>query len=255
MINKKLEQLGLSDKEAKTYLAILELGEASIQDIANKAGINRVTCHVAVEALKEQGLLNEITKGKKRKIIAEMPDKLLEHIIDRRTEYDRRASELEKLLPELQSIYNYSDVKPKIRFYEGIEGLKEIYQDTLAEGVQEILAFTAYNKAEKELSNWLDKWYIPERIKRNVHAQVIAPVSDFAKKYKSADKKHKRETILIPASQFPISIEINIYGNKVAIMSFTKKEMMGVIIESKEVAHTFKLIYKLAWSGAEQLKK
>ncbi len=254
MLYQELKQIGLTENQAKVYLAALELGEASVLDIAKKSGVNRVTCYQALEKLAEEGLVREFKVKGKTRFAAEMPKKLLENLLDRRINTERQIVTIEKILPELESIYNYSEVKPKIRFYQGLEGLKTVYNDTLTEG-KEILAFTAYHKADKELARWLDKYYIPERVKRGIFAKVIAPTSDFAKKYQQADKKHKRETLLIPVSKFPLSIEINIYGHKVAIISFVKKEMMAVVIESKEVASTFRLIFQLAWQGAEKFGK
>ncbi len=251
MLFQELQNIGLTDKQAKVYLAALELGEASVLEIAKKSGVNRATCYQAIEKLKNEGLVKEIKKNGKIKIVAEMPKKLLEILMDKRIKTERQIITLKKILPELESLYNYSETKPKIRFFEGLDGLKEIYQDTLKGRHKEILAFTAYHRADKELARWLDKYYIPERIKRNILARVIAPVSGFAQKYKQEDKKHKRQTLLIPAGKFPLSIEINIYGHKVAIISFVKQEMVGVVMESKEVANTFRLIFQLAWRGAE----
>ncbi len=250
----KLKNLGLNDKEARVYLAALELGEASVQEIAQKSGVKRVTAHVAIEKLKIEGLLYEEKKGKRRRIIAEMPEKLIEILLNKKNKIEVQMAEFRKLLPELDSIYNYSEIKPKIRFFSDLDGLKQIYQDTLAVG-EEILAFTAYHKADKKLAEWLDKVYIPARIKKNIKARVIAPSSEFARGHIELDKKQKRETLLVPRNKFPFSIEVNIYGPKVAIISFTQKELMGVVITSQEVSNTFKLIFKLAWQAALEYKK
>lgn len=59
----KLKNLGLNEKEARVYLAALELGEASVQEIAQKSGVKRVTAHVAIEKLKTEGLLYEEKKA------------------------------------------------------------------------------------------------------------------------------------------------------------------------------------------------
>lgn len=251
MIHKKLEKLGLSNNEAKAYLAALELGEASVQTIAEKAGLNRVTTHVTLERLVEEGLIKETKKGKRRQIVAEMPSKLVDNIIDKKHNLERQADELTKLLPELESIYNYSEVKPKVKFYEGAEGIQHIYEDTLVGDHKHIFAFVSYQAADKHLAKWLNEYYLKERVKRKIFAEVISSGSLESKQKKANDSKELRTTVLLPAKEFPLSIEVNIYGHKVAIMSFKKKEMMGLIIESSEVANTFKLIFKLAWQSAK----
>lgn len=251
MISEKLEKLGLSTTEAKTYLACLELGEASIQQIAKKAELNRITTHVTVEKLVADGLVKEIKKGKRRIIIAEIPERLIDNMLDKKISLERQVNTLNTLLPELKSIYNYSETKPRIRFFEGLEGLKIVYNDTLTGTHKQIQAFTAYQAVDKTLNKWLNNNYVPARVKKGIHAQVIAPTSNLAKEKGRTDKQQNRKTILVSSKEYPFSIEVMIYGNKVAIISFRSKELMGVIIESQEVAKTFFLIFKLAWQTAK----
>ena len=57
-----LQQIGLTEKEAKVYLAALELGEKAVQVIAQKAGVNRATTYFILESLIEKGLQRAINK-------------------------------------------------------------------------------------------------------------------------------------------------------------------------------------------------
>ncbi len=63
MYEKELQNLGLTEKEARTYLASLELGPETAQNIAKKTGINRATTYVQIESLKKRGLMSEFEKG------------------------------------------------------------------------------------------------------------------------------------------------------------------------------------------------
>ena len=72
----RLLELGLTDKEAGVYLAMLELGPASVQEIARKSGVNRSTSYLTIEALKERGLASSSTRGKKMLFTAESPSRL-----------------------------------------------------------------------------------------------------------------------------------------------------------------------------------
>ncbi|MCF7835696.1 MAG: helix-turn-helix domain-containing protein [Candidatus Marinimicrobia bacterium] len=73
----KLKQLGLSEKEAKVYLASLELGEATVQEIAKQAGVNRPTTYVQIEKLTKMGLMSSVEKEGKKYFNAEEPNQLL----------------------------------------------------------------------------------------------------------------------------------------------------------------------------------
>ena len=65
-LKKELEHLGLSDKEARVYLAALEMGPSPVQDISHKAHVNRATTYVMIESLAARGLMSTFQKGKKR---------------------------------------------------------------------------------------------------------------------------------------------------------------------------------------------
>lgn len=68
-----LIKLGLSEKEAKVYLAALELAQDSAQNIAKKAGVNRPTTYVILEKLMKLGLANTLEENKKTLFVAESP--------------------------------------------------------------------------------------------------------------------------------------------------------------------------------------
>ena len=128
---KDLEQFGLSDKEAKVYLACLELGPSTAAQIAQKADVNRATTYVAIESLTKQGLLSSHEKDSKTFFSAEDPAMLKRLLDQQREEVKNKLSSLEELLPGLEQIYNYSGEKPKVRFFEGVEGVKRVMDDTL----------------------------------------------------------------------------------------------------------------------------
>lgn len=73
MYEKELQNLGLSEKEAKVYTTSLELGPDTVQNIAKESGINRATTYVQIGTLKEKGLISEFEKGKKTYFVAESP--------------------------------------------------------------------------------------------------------------------------------------------------------------------------------------
>ncbi|HPA25249.1 MAG TPA: helix-turn-helix domain-containing protein [bacterium] len=249
MLQEKIKQLGLSDKEAKVYLAALELGGESVQNIAKKSGVHRATTYQCLEKLAESGLVTTEKIGKKIFFSGQYPHQLLTNILDKQNELKKKEVEIFNLLPELNAIFNYAKNKPRVRFFEGAEELKKVYEDTLYNN-QEILAFLSVVKPDRDFLKWLYEYYSPERSRRNIKAKVIAPKEKGVEKYTSLDKNLNRQTKLIDPQKYPFSIEIDIYGNnKVAFMSYTTKEMFGVIIESKEVYNTMKFVFQLVWNN------
>jgi len=243
-LQEQLQTLGLNQKQASIYLASLELGLTTVQNIAKKAQLKRSTVYEILEDLIKQNLITVIPKGKKRYFLAAEPAHLTELI-------SQKQETLANILPELEALSKVSPVKPKIRFYEGEEGIKVVYADTLKEG-KEILAFTAVGVGYKSpVIDYLTKQYVQQRATKKIQAKVIAPDSPLAKEYQKRDSHESRQTKLIPEKDYPFSIEINIYGNKVALISYKPNELMAVIIESKEIAKTMGLIHKFFWKNVK----
>ena len=77
------------------------------------------------------------------------------------------------------------------------------------------------------------------------------PSDEYIKEHVKANKEELRESILLPEKEFPISNEINIYQNKVAILSFGD-EKIGIIIESQQIADTQRAIFNLLWKSLKK---
>lgn len=123
-LQKELQKFNLSENEAKLYIALLELGETSIQRISKKSKISRTTTYSIIESLQKKGLIISTKRQKRTFYYAENPKKL-ELILE------EKLNSLKNLIPSILSISNLIDRKPKIKFFEGEEGIKNIYRDTL----------------------------------------------------------------------------------------------------------------------------
>jgi sugar-specific transcriptional regulator TrmB len=241
MLNKELEKFGLNKKEARIYLASLELGETTIQRIAKKSGVKRTTVYDIINSLKDKGLISELTKNKKTFYYAEDPRKL-------KTIMEEKNNILEKIMPELLSITNLIDKKPKIKFFEGENGIKAIYKDTLNYPNQELLGWGSEDAVTSFDKKFLFDYYLPKRVEKKIWVRGIAPESKWTKEFQKSDQKYLRKTKLIPSNKFPFEIEINLYGkNKIGIMSF--KEGFGLIIESQKIFTTLKSIFEMNWNS------
>ena len=131
MIEKDIQSLGLNEKEAKVYLASLELGQATVQKISMKAGIKRPTTYFIIENLMERGLMSSYYQGKKQLFMAERPERILDLIAKERKELELREEQFKRLLPELQSINNRNKDKPVVKYYEGKDGILTMVSEHL----------------------------------------------------------------------------------------------------------------------------
>ncbi len=240
-----LANLGLSKVESKLYLAALELGKSLPKHLAEKANIKRPTLYEFLPRLLEQGLLTETVIGKRRYLVAEDPQVFL----------DKKQSELEqieKLVPQLRALLATSSNKPKIIFYEGVEGLKKIYLDNLRER-QPTLELVGIEKIHPEVEKYINDYYIPLRVKRRIALKMlISGSARFGIWNLKSDPALIREVKTISKELFPVPLDCNSYGDSVSFAVFRKdSEPVAVIIRSKEIASSLKSMYEFMWEHAE----
>jgi sugar-specific transcriptional regulator TrmB len=241
-----LESIGLDVKEAQLYLVGLSLGSAPASEYAKRSRLNRITSYNALEEMVQKGVFTMERKMRAKWYAPVAPEYLS-------IEARKNAESLERVLPELRSLQGAKHRSPHVRFFEGWEGVQNVYKDTLtASG--ELLNF-ANSAVVRQYWPDYDEEYVEERVKRGIHLRGIAPDDAAGKKVHGEDKSHLREIRLVPAKEFDFQNEINIYDHKVAICSFDSglqgnADMFGVIIESKEVAETQRQIFEMAWRYA-----
>ncbi|MCX6745637.1 MAG: hypothetical protein NTX00_01300 [Candidatus Parcubacteria bacterium] len=127
MINyQELKKLGLSDKESKLYLTSLQRGPETAPTLAKLSDIVRPTAYVIIDALVKKGLMSSTAKGKKTYYAAEAPEHLLSLVRLQKREIEETERELTKLIPQLEALANIKGAKPKVRVFEGKEGLNSI---------------------------------------------------------------------------------------------------------------------------------
>jgi len=243
-----LAYFGLKKNEISVYLAILGLGRGTVSEISRKAGINRTTGYHLLDCLVSKELVRISGKEPKQEYVAESPDNILKIPIKRLEAAKEDTEKAEELVPQLHSIHKVGN-RPQIKFYEGIEGMKRVYEDTLT-STEEIRAYGNYDENYAVLKDYLLE-YMRRRAEKKIHVRAIAPDTRFARERKANDTKEDREIALVSPERFSISPEIDVYDNKVVISSWEEK--LGIIIESREIADAMKQIFELAWDRAKQM--
>ena len=246
MLERDLIEIGLNEKEAKVYLASLELGQSTVQDISKKAGVNRATTYFVIEALMKSGLMSSFHKGKKQYFVAADPDRLVEVLEQEKTSIDKKEENLKKLLPQLQTINNKQKNRPVVKYYEGKEGLLTMIEEftkAAQNTVNMAYSVDAINSvfSERERQRARDK-----RIIKGVKTKVIYTFKNGILQNTPDGNRRK-----IPFDKFPFTCDFAVYDNKVRIASLGNR-LVGIVIEDKEIAESFKAILNLAWEAAEK---
>ncbi len=236
------EIAGFSDKKAKIYLALLELGEAGVADIAIKTSLKRTTVYSILPELHSEGLISVSKKSGKKKFFIEDPRYLT-------VSMEEKAKMIQPVIAELQVLHNISPYKPKVTIYEGLGGMKDIYREVIKNISKGdiILSYIGTSDFEKVFPKEISDYYIGERIKKSAINRIITIDSSMAKKWQKSARQDLREIKIISDPQYHFSGDMKVFGNKVAFLSY-KENFMGVLIESKEISNLNRSWFEKLWS-------
>ncbi len=241
-----LKKIGFSDKTAKVYLGLLQLGPSSVRELAQVVGFNRGTTYDALKWLEEQDIVSFYKKESKQHFVAEPPEKLFTLVRRREEELARVDKELEKTIPELEALYHSGEGRPVAR-YVGTEELHEILEDVLAVCEQSEEKMYRIYSAEglrpylyEHFSTFSDV-----RIGKGIAVRVIA-VGEGGELRGLDERKWLPVTDDITSEPTYIMI----YPGKTAYISFNiKNEPVGVVIENQGISATQKRIFDELWKN------
>ena len=236
-LEKSLEYLGLEEKEAKVYLALLQLGSGSVPKISVKANVKRPTTYLILEELRKKGLVTLVPKPNKTIYTAQSPRQLLE-------EQREREEIIQEKMPELLAIFNSQKEKPKISFFEGEENIVKLYEEIFEEKEVDIYGSIGVlsMKVEKQLEKYL---YLIKKNGGKVRELLQADQKSIQYQSKNNSEMHR---IKIVSEQYKFPTDNLIFGNKVAIFSY-KDTPQAVVIESSDVVTTYKSVFEILWKS------
>lgn len=230
-----LKQAGLTRNEAKIYKTLLESGPSLAGQISRKSGIHRRTVYDATEMLIKKGLVGYILKNNKKTFEAASPKVFLDILKE-------KENNITTLLPDLLLEYERTKEKQETNFYKGKEGLKTVFEDQI-ETKKEIFVLGASPLAYDILKyyfNWFDK----ERKEKNIKTKIIF---------------NKRQNLKLPLAEirylpekYSSPLAINIYGDKVAIILWSKENPFAIVIKNKEISEGYKKYFDLMWKIAKR---
>lgn len=238
-----LEKIGFSNKKARVYLALLELGNAVPTDIAKKAQLKRTTVYNILPELLADGLVKTSVTQKKKIYFIEDTRDLLERT---------RAQQLvlQDVLPELAAMHNVISTKPRVRFLEGEAGVRDFFHATLeyshpGDIIYELVGPKAfYTKLPKDIANS----YVPDRMRKKIRIRIIASPSDVAAGMAKRAQQELREIKFIEGLEKEFNAAMVVYAHHVGFISFTEN-FTGVILESVAISRMMRTMFEKMWNA------
>ena len=238
-----LKKLGFTDKTAKIYLALLQLGPSSVRSLAEFCDLNRGTTYDALKWLQEKQVVNFYKKDTKQQFVAENPKKLHNIISEQEDELEQIDSQLDKVIPELKALYSRGGERPIARYYNKKE-LNKILEDVLETCEQsEEKMYRIYSTAGIREYLYNDfPTFSDVRISKGVKVKVIAIGEGGELRGLDERKWLKQKNVETPTY-------IILYPGKSAYISLNAKgDPVGVVVENDGVYETQKFVFDNLWS-------
>ena len=241
-----LKNLGLSEKEAKIYLALLQLGPATPYQIANKAEIKRPTAYVIAEELVEKGLIVHVPGEDKKRYIARTPDAFIE-------EQGEKLRAARAILPELRSFQKGTAEKPSIMYYEGADGMRQAYDYKKRElhGKEIVGFFASPEDASPEVTKVFLEWNeYKEKYGPKVRGITVdnPNLEDYAKYLEPG--KGSIEAKFMPSELYSAKCSIESCDGKFVRICLIESAQ-ALIIESPKFAQAISEAFELLWKALE----
>lgn len=255
MSTQLLQNLGLSHQEAEIYLLLLKYGESPVQKIVKESKLKRTTVYAILNGLEQNGLVTKKDILKKIHFKPVSPSKLVDIVEQESQKVAQTKSNLNAMLPHMNSLFLTSVEQPVVRMFEGIEGLKEIYKDILKDS-KPGFSVLQEDDMDKELEEWVVTVFSKKRAQKKMPLKVIITSNKHVEQFQKNDAKYFRFSKVVPAHLFPFQHEVTIYGDKVAFINYKKGDTkLGMVVKHPYFAQTMKAFFDLAWNGSDMYKR
>lgn len=246
-----LQNLGLNEKEAKCYLALLPLNRATAYMVALRSGLKKPTAYVVLENLVNKGFVLKIPHQDKTKYIAKSPKECF--VIAR-----EKINAVQEALPELMAMQKEDDERVSIAYFEGMEGIEEMYDRMIKimkqKPAQErnISGFYAHEQDTSEMLQ--DYWKnLNERFAKNsIRRSAITTKHETLEGFLELETLKKYGIRIKPLAQadYSSNISIEIYDNYTHIVSH--RHLQGILIENPDIADVMSQIFHLVWKMSKE---
>ncbi len=241
-----LKNAGLNEKESKVYLALLEIGQATVQEIADVSELKRPIIYVLLDEMLQKGFVNTLPNNKIKTYQAIDPGAIS-------AQMQTSAKNFSEMLPIFKTLINKGGKKPKISFFDTKAGIQRIYDEINRQKDAVFIASIA--RLDLHFPGSSSEWIKSYKLKFNkLSSRTIIP--DHPQDIKIA-KSFLKVTNKVQIKKLPVfdacDMDIAVYGDKLAITTFEESPFL-VLIESKAVPSFFLPIFEILWKTAKDIK-
>lgn len=239
----QLEKIGLKEKEARVYVALLKKGETLANGLAKETEILRSSIYDYLDILLEKGFASYVVKSGKKYFRAVDPRKILDNFEERKK---REELALKEIVPKLTELQNVDKKGVSVEVFEGKEGIKSVFSYILKDSPREILVYGSSGVSYKLLPFFMEHWH-RQRIKQRIGGKIIYnSVPESKERIKKGPSLKYFKVKFMPIKNFSLTGTI-IYGDKVLIMMINPESPLAIVIDSEDIAKQYRDNFEVLW--------
>ena len=245
-----LASLGLNDKETSVYLALVALGTAPASEIAKRTNLPRSTVQFTCQQLQRRGVISMVQRKNVYLFSADDPRRLLSLVEFQQKMLERKREDAHRIIGELEQLRNPDTAVPRVRFYEGEEGIDAAWNSVLDDVKEggEILGFVHPMEPGKDLASTALASFIRRRLGKNVRMRNISTRDVRSNALRALDPKTLRETRGMDLPMDGSPSEVMMYGHKICLVTVEKGSVFATIIENRSIAELLRASFEDHWS-------
>lgn len=231
-----LQTLGLTEDEARTYLALLKIGGGNALALAKEVNVKRTTIYPILKSLHEKGFASTYFHKSKRLYRAEKPDKVA-------GQFEKRLESFSAIIPELKTIEKQAVSTVGLRFIETKQELERFYTGILVEykgkSYSAIGSATAWEGIDPE---FFQKFRF-DRADAKIKTRILLSADSAAAS--PDDIKLLRDVRVLPKNH-TFKSTMDIFDDKILIVS-PDQTALAVVIEVPSMVDIFKEMFEMLW--------
>lgn len=240
-----LESIGLTKSEVKVYLSLLELGSSSVGKIIYKSKTTSSKIYELLDKLVQKGLVSSVIKKGVKYFEAAPPSRILDYLKEKDSELKNQINNINKILPELELKQRLSKEVSEISVYKSMKGIETIFSIILnsLNKNDEYYVFGARSGATEAQRIFLLKYH-EKRTAKGIRLKIL-----FSKDLRNITKPYeemKSTKVKYTTQQLMSPTQTMIVKDKTIIILW-KENPMGIIIENKEIAESYKKYFWFLW--------
>lgn len=233
-----LQNLGLTQAEAKSYLILLETGSTKVGKVIEKSGLQSSTVHNVLHSLIDKGFVTYIIKGKIKLYQATNPKMILGY-------YKEKEKQFEQLLPQLEA-KQLSQQRQQAEIYEGMKGvtvmLTKFIEDTRPGDL-----FCFFSIDVPGMNEEIQKFFTMYDAKRKAKKLQVRGLA----REELRPLYEKRKFPKVKYVRFPIPANVSICNDRMALITWGERPT-GTLIQSRQLAQSQMRFFNSIWKIAKK---